>query len=166
MLFDDLMFVHGGIPRDSSLRERYTDLSSLNDPILRFQMMWSDPSSADLVPEELQESTNRFAFGREQARSFMHRIGVRTLIRGHEKVDQGYVEVYDEPHLRLLTLFSAGGADNWDLPERSSYRSVIPTALTIRYRDGRTDIEPWVIDYASYNDPERNEFFNVDTDEA
>jgi len=65
-----------------------------------------------------------------------------------------------------LTLFSAGGADDWDLPERSSYRSVIPTALTIRYRDGRTDIEPWVIDYASYNDPERNEFFNVDTDEA
>jgi len=62
--------------------------------------------------------------------------------------------------LRVLTLFSAGGADNNDLPERSNYRAVTPTALTIRYREGRTDIEPWVIDYANYTAPERNEFYN------
>jgi hypothetical protein len=163
LFFDDIMFVHAGIPRDSALRERYEDLSSLNDPVLRFQMMWSDPSTTDFVPEELQDASNRFAFGREQAREFMHRIGVRTLIRGHEKVDEGYVVNIDEPDLRIITLFSAGGADNYDLPETSSYRRVIPSALTIRYRAGRTDIEPWVIDYATYNDPERNEFYNEDS---
>jgi len=164
LIFDDILLVHGGIPRESTLREGYRDLSSLNDPALRFQMMWSDPSSADFVPEELQEGSSRFAFGREQARAFMHGMGVRTLIRGHEKVDAGFVAAYDEPDLRLLTLFSAGGADNYDLPERSNYRAVTPTALTIRYRNGRTDIEPWVIDYASYNDPERNEFFNEEAE--
>jgi len=164
LMFDDIMLVHGGIPRDTTLRERYMDLSSLNDPIVRFQMMWSDPSSADHVPDELQEASNRFAFGREQARIFMHHLGLRTLIRGHEKIDDGFFAHYDEPDLRVLTLFSAGGADNYDLPERSNYRSVTPMALTIRYRDGRTDIEPWVIDYASYNDPERNEFFNDEAD--
>jgi len=160
LVFDDILLVHAGIPRDSTLRESYQDLSSLNDPVLRHQMMWSDPSSADVVPDELQASSNRFAFGREQARAFMHQMGVRTLIRGHEKVDAGFVANYNEPDLRVLTLFSAGGADNNDLPERSNYRAVTPTALTIRYREGRTDIEPWVIDYANYTAPERNEFYN------
>jgi hypothetical protein len=162
MIFDDIMFVHGGIPRDSTLRDRYTDLSSLNDPTIRFEMMWSDPSTADVVPEDLQNGATRFSFGREQARAFMHRIGVRTIIRGHEKVKAGFTVAYDEPNLRVMTLFSAGGADNYDLPPKSSYRSVIPTALTIRYRDGRTDIEPWVIDYATYNDPTVNGFFDYD----
>ncbi len=164
MFFDDIMFVHGGIPRDSSIRERYSDLGSLNDPKLRFQMLWSDPSTAEHVPEALQDGTNRFSFGLEQARSFLHRLGARTLIRGHEKVDDGYVVHCDEPDLKILTLFSAGGADNWDLPAKSSYRKVVPSAITVRYRDNRTDIEPWVIDYAAYNHPERNDFYNDDVD--
>ncbi|MFO0749660.1 MAG: metallophosphoesterase family protein [Myxococcota bacterium] len=162
LFFDDILMVHAGIPRDSTIRDHYEDLSSLNEPFIRHEMMWSDPSSSDYVPDELQASTNRFSFGREQARAFMHRMGVRTLIRGHEKVEVGYLVAYNEPDLRLITLFSAGGADNYDLPERSSYRNVTPTALTIRYREGRTDIEPWVIDYESYNNSETNEFYNVD----
>ncbi|MCC6624303.1 MAG: metallophosphoesterase [Deltaproteobacteria bacterium] len=159
LLFGDMMLVHAGIPRDAAIREHYRDLSSLNHPDLRFQMMWSDPSTADEVPEDLQAASNRFAFGHEQARAFLHRMGVTTLIRGHEKVDAGFVVNIDEPDLRIITLFSAGGADNWDLPERSSYRAVTPTALTVRYRDGRTDIEPWVIDYKIYNDPDLNGFY-------
>lgn len=162
LFFDDILMVHAGIPRDASIRDYYQDLASLNEPFFRYEMMWSDPSSSDYVPEELQAATNRFSFGREQAREFMHRMGVRTLIRGHEKVEVGYLVGYNEPDLRLITLFSAGGADNLDLPERSSYRNVTPTALTIRYREGRTDIEPWVIDYESYNNSEMNEFLNVD----
>jgi hypothetical protein len=162
LFFDDILMVHAGIPRDSTIRDHYHDLSSLNEPFFRYQMMWSDPSTADYVPEELQDGSNRFAFGREQARAFMHRIGVRTLIRGHEKVEEGYLVAYNEPDLRLITLFSAGGADNYDLPEKSSYRKVTPTALTIRYREGRTDIEPWVIDYENYNYPELNGFFDYD----
>jgi hypothetical protein len=162
LFFDDILFVHGGIPRDATVRERWQDLSSLNDPTVRFQMLWSDPSEAALVPEELQASTNRFSFGRDQARAFLNGIGVRTMIRGHEKVSDGYVIHCDEPDLRILTLFSAGGADNHDLPPKSNYRKVIPSALTIRYRDGRTDIEPWVIDYATYLDPDLNGFYAPD----
>ncbi|MGH7285358.1 MAG: metallophosphoesterase, partial [Polyangiaceae bacterium] len=44
LLFDRTLFVHGGIPRDRLIKERYKDLSSLNDADIRFQMMWSDPS--------------------------------------------------------------------------------------------------------------------------
>jgi len=164
LLFDDILMVHAGIPRDATLRQHYKDLSSLNHPDIRFQMMWSDPSSVDVVPDDLQASTNRFSFGYEQARAFLHRMGIQTLIRGHEKVNDGFIANYDEPDLRVLTLFSAGGANNSDLPERSSYRKVTPSAMTIRYRTGRADIEPWVIDYASYNDPALNEFFNDDPD--
>jgi len=164
LLFDDILLVHAGIPRESTIRESYHDLSSLNSPDVRFQMMWSDPSSSDVVPESLQVGSSRFAFGREQARTFMHNMGVSTLIRGHEKVDAGFVATYDEPDLRLLTLFSAGGANNPDLPERSNYRAVTPTALTIRHRDGRTDIEPWVIDYESYIGPDTNEFYNSESE--
>mgnify|MGYP006146507791 CR=1 FL=1 len=44
--------VVGGVPRDDTFAEKYRDLSSLNDPELRFQMMWSDPSTADYIPDE------------------------------------------------------------------------------------------------------------------
>src|SRR5688500_15204171 len=47
LLCDRTLFVHGGIPRDDTFAERYRDLSSLNDPDLRFQMMWSDPGRTD-----------------------------------------------------------------------------------------------------------------------
>ncbi|MFT7580319.1 MAG: hypothetical protein ACI9MR_001988 [Myxococcota bacterium] len=162
LLFGDMMLVHAGIPRDATIADCYRDLSSLNDPRIRYEMMWSDPSNVDHVPHELQAASNRFAFGKDQARAFLHPMGISTVIRGHEKVKSGFVVNFDEPDLRVITLFSAGGSNNWDLPKRSSYRKVTPTALTIRYRDDRTDIEPWVIDYAVYNDPDLNGFYNED----
>jgi Calcineurin-like phosphoesterase len=157
-LFDRTMFVHGGIPRDRLFKERFKDLSSLNDPDMRFQMMWSDPSSADVIPAELQEQSARFSFGKLQAQRFLQRLGCHTLIRGHEKVNEGFQPVY-EGDVLLCTLFSSGGKDNDDLPVNSSYRQVTPMALTIRYKDGESQLEPWVIDYEAYNDPERNAFF-------
>src|SRR6478735_10177326 len=48
--FGELFFVHGGIPKDRLVKERWTDLSALNDPDIRFQMMWSDPSTAEVIP--------------------------------------------------------------------------------------------------------------------
>jgi hypothetical protein len=59
----------------------------------------------------------------------------------------------------FLTLFSAGGAENHDLPPTSTYRRVQPMALTLRHEDGATRITPWAIDWAPYNDPRRNAFF-------
>jgi hypothetical protein len=164
LLFDRFLFVHGGIPKDRLLKERWKDLSSLNDADMRFQMMWSDPSTADVIPADLQDQASRFAFGRMQFRAFMQRIGAHTLVRGHEKVVEGFAMPYDDEHARLVTLFSAGGRDNGDLPADSSYRDVTPMALTIQHEAGEsatTTISPWAPDWASYNDPERNAFFKV-----
>lgn len=161
LLFDRTMFVHAGIPRDRLLKERFTDLSSLNDPEVRFQMMWSDPSSADVIPLELQDQSARFAFGKLQALRFLQKIGCHALIRGHEKVNEGFQRVYDEPNMQVMTLFSSGGADNDDLPFDSSYRQVTPMALTLTYEENRARATPWAIDYKKYNDPQRNAFFQA-----
>jgi hypothetical protein len=160
-LFDRFMFVHGGIPKDRLIKERWKDLSSLNDPDMRFQMMWSDPSTADVIPADLQDQASRFAFGRMQFRAFMQRIGANTMVRGHEKINEGFSAAYDDDLGRLVTVFSAGGKDNADLPETSTYREVTPMALTITHDGETARIVPWSPDWKSYNDPERNAFFKV-----
>ncbi len=159
LLFDRLLFVHAGIPRDKDIAEKYTDLSSLNHPDLRFQMLWSDPSTADYIPDELQEQNARFPFGRLQFEKFMSRLGCTMMVRGHEKVDEGFRDVYPDNPILLLNLFSAGGHDNADLPENSSYRSVTPMACTMEVEDGVARVTPWPIDYRRFNDPTRNRFF-------
>lgn len=161
LLFDRFMFVHGGIPKDRTIKERWKDLSSLNDPDMRFQMMWSDPSTADVIPADLQDQAARFAFGRMQFRAFMQRLGTNTMVRGHEKIVEGIAKPYDDDLGRLITVFSAGGRDNNDLPLESTYREVTPMALTITHDDSGARIVPWVPNWTSYNDPERNAFFKV-----
>ncbi|MCC6213377.1 MAG: serine/threonine protein phosphatase [Polyangiaceae bacterium] len=161
LLLDRTLFVHAGIPRDLLLKERYKDLSSLNDPDLRFQMMWSDPSEADVIPAKLQEQSARFAFGRLQCLAFLKRLGCHTLVRGHEKVDAGFKRTYDDGQQLLVTVFSAGGKDNSDLPPESGYRSVSPMALTIKMKAGESTITPFLIDYHRYNDPAKNAFFQA-----
>jgi hypothetical protein len=159
LFFGRLMFVHAGIPRESDMRAKYLDLSSLNDSDLRFQMLWSDPSSADLIPDELQAQNARFPFGRLQYEAFMNKIGATMMARGHEKIDEGFKSVYPEGTIPLLNLFSAGGSDNNDLPPESSYRTVTPMACTIAVHDDHFDVTPWAIDYKRFNDPKRNKFF-------
>ncbi len=163
LAFDRTLFVHAGIPREDTLAERWKDLTSLNDPELRFQMLWSDPSEAETVPVELQRTTSRFAFGSHQLRSFLARIGCTSLVRGHERIIEGFRTVYDANDATLLSLFSAGGATNSDLPESSNYREVTPMALTIRHRDGLSRVRPFVIDYQRYNDPAKNRFATAAT---
>ena len=161
LLFGRTMFVHAGIPRDRAIKEKWKDLSSLNDSDLRFQMMWSDPSTADVIPASLQDQTARFPFGKLQFQSFMQRIGCHMLVRGHEKVEEGIHTTYDDPQGTLITLFSAGGKDNEDLPETSSYRSVTPMGLTIHALDGELELTPFRLDWARYNDPDHNGFFRT-----
>lgn len=161
LMLGKTLFVHGGIPRDLLLKERYKDLSSLNDPDIRFQMMWSDPSSADVIPAQLQEQSARFPFGRLQAAAFLQRIGCHTMVRGHEKVNAGFARTYDDEDLLLITLFSAGGSTNDDLPPTSGYRSVTPMAMTMILEDGEMSVRPWKIDYEAYNSPEYNNFFKA-----
>jgi hypothetical protein len=159
LLFDRFLFVHAGIPRDSTFEAKWRDLSSLNDSEIRFQMLWSDPSHADYIPTDLQEQNARFPFGRAQFERFMDRIGCTTLVRGHEKINEGFRSVYPNSDITLLNLFSAGGADNNDLPEDSSYRGVTPMALTVDIQGAHSHVTPWAIDYRRYNDPGRNAFF-------
>ena len=121
-------------------------------------MLWSDPSTADFIPADLQAQNARFPFGRLQFEAFMQKLGCSIMVRGHEKVDAGFRPMYGE-QASLITLFSAGGADNNDLPEESSYRAVTPMAATIRIENGTAQVTPWLIDYERFNDPRRNRFF-------
>ncbi len=158
LIHDRMLFVHAGIPRDALVRERWQDLSSLNDPDIRFQMLWSDPSRAEAIPEDLQAASARFPFGRKQFRGFMGKLGCNLMVRGHEKVNAGFKSVYRDDDIRLLTLFSAGGIDNDDIPPDSNYRDVRPMALTITRTKGEIKAVPWAIDYARYQSPELNAF--------
>lgn len=159
LAFDRFFFVHAGIPRDATLAEKWKDLSSLNDPELRFQMMWSDPSDTEVVPDELQKAAARFGYGTRQLRSFLARIGCSVMVRGHERVVEGFRTTYDLPDATLLTLFSAGGATNADVPEESNYREVTPRGLIVRWKGGVSRVSSFAIDWARYNDPARNRFF-------
>ncbi len=158
-VFDKFFFVHGGIPRQSTL-ERWTDLSSLNDREARFEMLWSDPSEAEVIPPAMQEEVARFPFGRRQFAAFMGRVGCSVMLRGHTKVLEGFRKEVDDGTNMLFTLFSAGGQSNDDLPEGSSYRAVSPKAVTIRYVDGVASITPWPIEYEAFNSPAFNRFFS------
>jgi hypothetical protein len=151
------LVVHAGIPRDDTF-QAYADLASLNAPDMRFQMMWSDPVKGPHVPLELQLQNARFSFGWQQFRAFMERTGFQTMIRGHEKVEEGFRVVYALGDRFLFNLFSAGGAENVDLPLVSSYRTVTPMALTLRYENGHEHATPWPIDWAAFNAPARNGF--------
>ena len=124
------LFVHAGIPRDELIQQRWRDLSSLNDAEIRFQMMWSDPSERRLHPARAAEQTARFPFGRRSSSELHGAARHHTMIRGHEKIDDGFRKIYDDGRLLLLNLFSAGGTHNADLPPNSSYRGVTPMALT------------------------------------
>lgn len=157
-VFDQIFFVHAGIPKDEIL-EDWPNLAKLNDPEVRFQMLWSDPSEADVIPKSLQEESARFPFGRLQFANFMSSVGCNVMVRGHTKVTQGFKTVFDDGSFKLLNLFSAGGKDNDDLPVGSSYRSVTPKALTITWKDGEMTASPWTINYDAYNSPTFNRFF-------
>ncbi|MDX2087121.1 MAG: metallophosphoesterase family protein [Kofleriaceae bacterium] len=148
---DRTLLVHAGMPRWDTFEARYKDLSSLNDPEMRFQMMWSDPVPTGHVPVEMQRENPRFNFGRDQFAAFMKRSGMTTMIRGHEQIDRGFDVFYDLGDTRLLTVFSAGGADNNDLPPESSYRAVTPMALSLNYGHGTPTATPWPILYQPFN---------------
>jgi hypothetical protein len=156
LVVDRTLYVHAGIPRDDTLATRYRDLSSLNDPEIRFQMMWSDPIAADTVPVDTQRLNPRFPFGRRQFYDFMQRTGMHTMVRGHEQIERGFEVYYDMGDRVLLDLFSAGGFDNADLPIDSSYRAVTPMALTVVHGQGTPVVTPWPLHYRPFNFPPHN----------
>jgi hypothetical protein len=159
LVFGETMFVHAGIPRTDTLQEKWKGLQSLNDNEIRFQMMWSDPSEVDVVPTELQQQNARFPFGKKQFQQFMAKIGCKTMVRGHERILSGFAKIYNDPGSVLVSLFSAGGETNDDLPAKSNYRQVTPAAMKMSFSGGVTQMTPFVLDYEKYNDPKFNAFF-------
>ncbi len=159
LICDRTLFVHGGIPRNDTFEKSYRDLSSLNDPDIRFQMMWSDPVKTQHIPVELQRQNPRFSFGHSQFRSFMERSGLQTMVRGHEKINSGFQVFYDLGEHHLITLFSAGGHNNRDLPANSSYRTVTPMGLTMEYGNGPPTATPWPLQYHAFNYEPHNGFY-------
>lgn len=156
MLCERTLFVHGGVPRDDTLAGRFRDLSALDDAVVRFEMMWSDPVQTDHVPVELQRANPRFSFGRDQFRAFMQRVGCDTMVRGHEVLTNGFKTMFDIGDHKLHSLFSVGGRDNLDLPADSRYRNVRPMALTIQTRSGTPTAVPWAIDYKHFTSATHN----------
>jgi hypothetical protein len=161
LLCDRTMFVHGGVPREDTLTARFRDLSALDDAVVRFEMMWSDPMQTDAVPVELQRANPRFTFGRDQFRAFMQQIDCDTLIRGHEQADTGFKTTFDIGDHKLHTLFSVGGRDNTDLPATSRYRNARPMALTIHVRDGEQIATPWAIAYNEFTTAAHNGLYRA-----
>ncbi|MBN2525663.1 MAG: metallophosphoesterase [Deltaproteobacteria bacterium] len=159
VFFGETLFVHGGVPRDLTLKEKYTDMASLNSKEIRFEMMWSDPSMTDIVPAKLQQQSVRFPFGKMQAAAFLQRMGCHTIVRGHEKVLEGFDHTYDDDAVQLFTLFSCGGIDNDDLPLNSGFRQIVPMAISMKMKGKDVELSPWKIDYKPYNNSERNGFF-------
>ena len=118
-LFERTLFVHGGIPRDDTFAERYRDLVEPQRSDMRFQMMWSDPVA------------DRRRAGRAAAQEPALHVRprpVRSVHAAHRAAHDdprprarsidGFEVIYDLGERMLLNLFSAGGADNDDLPER------------------------------------------------
>ena len=81
------------------------------------------------------------------------------MVRGHEKIDEGFCNVYPHSPITLLDVFSAGGRANNDVPETSSYRTVRPMALSIEVRGDATRVVPWALDYRPFMHGARNGFY-------
>jgi Calcineurin-like phosphoesterase len=123
------LLVHGGIPKDSnmkdftpeSLQEFTLPLKNKNKEERKARafldaMLWSDPRDVDF---KMNGNSTRFEFGRSQFDSFAEHFGFTHLVRAHEAKENGYEEMYDG---KLHTIFSSGGADNPD----SGYSSLVP----------------------------------------
>ncbi len=150
LLFGEILFVHGGVPREATTAERYRSLSSLNDPMLRYEMLWGDPNDAERVPPDLQSQSERFAFGRQQFIEFMSRIECHTLVRSHEFLASGFRTQYGKDAPRLVTVFSAGGQQNRDIPPDSMLAKSTPMALTVDVAPEGVSLIPWRIDYQTF----------------
>lgn len=158
LVFERMLFVHAGIPREDMMTSRLYQLSALNDPDIRYQMVWSDPSDAEFVPLELQKANARFPFGRTQFNAFMAKVGCTVMFRGHERIVEGVRRVYREPGATLFSVFSSGGRTNDDLPWDSNYREVTPMALLVQHKDKVSRVTPFPLAYERYNDPAYNGF--------
>jgi protein phosphatase len=95
------LLLHGGIPTEADCLEDIAR-AHLTHPLTSHleEILWSDPSTLPGVNYNFRGSGKMF--GVDVASSFLDKVGVKTLIRGHECYDEGY-HFHDG---KILTLFS------------------------------------------------------------
>jgi hypothetical protein len=126
--------VHGGIPRPDdqegfdylTQHEQFTD-DSLDHLKFRIRdcILWSDPSIQDNKPTL---EMKRFKFYENQLINFQDHLGIDTLIRGHQAVEEGYLELFNH---RIYTVFSSGSIlkDGENINPDTAYDFVMPKIL-------------------------------------
>ena len=165
LLFDRTLFVHAGIPRDDALaKERWKDLSSPQRPrhALPDDVERSERRPTSSPPSCRSRTRASRSGGCSSARS-CSASAAHTMVRGHEKVDEGFQHGLRRRPTRAAQRCSPRAAATTTTCRRqSSYREVTPMALTMTGQGRpRAQVTPWAIDYERYNDPERNAFFRV-----
>jgi hypothetical protein len=138
----NIIGVHGGIPRPKMTNDESTcfsyikSLSDLADEsivdelnkTMFHNMLWSDPK--DIINEK-SLLTARFNFNEEHFNEFMDILGMDFLIRGHEAVENGVKQFFNE---RLYTIFSSGkilNENNENSNIHTAYSNVSPKILKI-----------------------------------
>ena len=96
LFFDRFLFVHAGIPKDRDLKEQLHRSLVAQRSGHRFQMLWSDPATADAIPADLQDEERAVPVRQDAVRSRSCRSSARTMVRGHEKVNAGFLAIYDD----------------------------------------------------------------------
>jgi len=133
--------VHGGIPRPDeqegfgylSNHKQFTD-QSIDHLEFRIRdcILWSDPSIQHNQPTLGQK---RFKFYENQLINFQDHLGIDTLVRGHQAVEDGYLELFDH---RIYTIFSSGQIlkDGENINKDTAYDFVMPKVLHYDFNQG------------------------------
>lgn len=105
LIDDEVLCVHGGIsPKLKELDElRLVErVAEIPHEGLVCDLMWSDPDESPGWKESSRGAG--FLFGPDVFREFMKKNGLRTLVRAHQLVMEGYKEMFEEG---LVTIWSA-----------------------------------------------------------
>ncbi|MBP6059260.1 MAG: serine/threonine protein phosphatase [Candidatus Saccharicenans sp.] len=130
MLSNEIVLVHGGIPRPEIKDGLYSydyvlRLSKLNDELLIKEMLWSRPDEEkdDVI---ITYGSPDFSFARQQFKAFMEKLQARIMIRAHDPVLDGYKKYFDG---KLITVFSTGGSNNETAYE--AYKTINPSLIKL-----------------------------------
>ena len=119
---DEIMVVHGGVPRDKVTLKQINEVSRFRDiPMTKFEstttveqrviadMTWSDPAEEGTPNSQAGWSLNTdrgngIFYKRDHTESFLRRNKLRLVIRSHEAQDAGFAIHQDG---LVITIFSA-----------------------------------------------------------
>ena len=159
LFFDDLMFVHAGIPRDTDIK------AQVHRPGVAQR-------SRHALPDAVERSVDgrphpRRSAGAERAVP-VRQAAVRGVHGAARLLDDGARPREGRRRAsRRCTATSrrcsrcsppAAPTTTTCRPTRAT-ASVTPMAATIRLEGGTAQVTPWLIDYKRFNDPKRNRFF-------